>query len=163
MTKITAPRLRELLNYDAVTGVFTRRVGAGNAKAGDIAGSVNDDGYRLISVDRRRYAAHRLAWLFVHGEWPATLVDHQDGKRDANAIRNLRDATRRFNAENQREPHRNSTSGFLGVTRHKQCDRWQATIRVAGKAKHLGLFTTPEAAHEAYLKAKRELHEGCTL
>ena len=49
--KLTAERLRERLHYDAGTGVFTRRVGSGHARTGEMAGSVHRTGYVRISID----------------------------------------------------------------------------------------------------------------
>jgi hypothetical protein len=40
---------------------------------------------------------------------------------------------------------------------------WRARIQVNGKGVHLGMFATPDEAHEAYLIAKRKLHEGCAI
>ena len=63
--KLTAGRLRELLHYEPETGAFTRRVGSGHARAGDMAGSVHRTGYVRISIDGGKYTAHHLAWLYV--------------------------------------------------------------------------------------------------
>jgi hypothetical protein len=78
MTELTAERLRELLNYDPDTGVFTWRVRPVHShRVGDIAGSVRTTrGYRLIGVAGRVYKAHRLAWLYMMGEWPKDQIDH---------------------------------------------------------------------------------------
>ena len=67
--ELTAERLRELLLYDPETGVFTRRIGAGSARAGVLAGSAHIEYYRAIHVDGRSYLAHRLAWLYRRKLW----------------------------------------------------------------------------------------------
>lgn len=162
---LTAQRLRELLHYDPETGVFTRRVRTANAiRAGDVTGCRNTIGYLVISVLNRRYLAHRLAWLYAHGEWPVADIDHINGVRQDNRIANLRDVSRSANIQNQRRPQTHGTSGFLGVTWSKQIKRWVAAITVpTNRRKHIGCFATAEEASAAYLEAKRKLHTGCTI
>ena len=158
----SADYLRSILAYDADTGVFTRLVQTGSSvKVGDVAGGKRPDGYIEISVLNRTYRAHRLAWLYVHGTWPVGHIDHLDGCRDNNTLRNLRDVTRSVNNQNQRLAHSDNTSGFLGATRHG--NRWRSQIMVGGKRRGLGSHDTPELAHAAYIDAKRRLHEGCTI
>ena len=107
------------------------------------------------------YYAHRIAWLLTTGAWPAGLVDHRDGQRAMNVFTNLRDATPRVNAENQRAARKDNTTGLLGVQR---CGtRFKTEIRVRGRSRHLGVFATPELAHATYLAAKRQFHTGCTI
>lgn len=152
------------LLYDPNSGVFTWiNPTANNVKAGSIAGSTNSHGYSHIKYDGNNYKAHRLAWYITHGRWPIGQIDHIDGNRLNNSIANLRDVSIIFNAQNQRSPHKRNTSGFIGVSWHKQNSKWQARIRFDGKIKYLGLFQTPKAAYDAYLTAKRKLHEGCTI
>jgi len=158
---ITQARLKSLLHYDPETGVFTniaRRIGI---VVGSVAGYLNCGGYRYIGVDRSYYAAHRLAWLYVHGAWPTNQIDHIDGNRSNNVLTNLREATHAENSQNQRKARADSSSGFLGVSQVRK--RWYARIVVHRKLRHLGAFDTPEEAHLAYLKAKRELHSTCTI
>lgn len=158
MTELTQSRLKELLHYDPDTGVFTRRVQTSSrAMIGDVAGSLLPDGYRRIMIDGGKHRAHRLAWLYMTGEWPTNQLDHMNGVRDDNRIANLREATNAENKQN-REISKNNRSGFMGVSWHKHTRKWVAHIQIAGSKKHLGLFTTPEAAHAAYLAAKADLH-----
>ena len=159
---ITQARLHELLSYDPETGVMRWRVDrARTAKAGQIAGTRNDRGYISIAIDRKVYRAHRLAWLYIHGKWPNYEVDHIDGDRTNNRIKNLRDVKKSVNLQNQRHASANNKSGFLGVC--KRGNYWRAEICVNGKTRFLGSFATPEEAHQAYVNAKRGLHDGCTL
>jgi hypothetical protein len=156
---LTAERLRALLSYDPETGVFTRRVGRsggrGRAKAGQVAGFVRDrsKGYICICLDCRPYRAHRLAWLYMTGAWPTAQIDHIDGVRDNNRFANLREASNAENGWNGRR-HKDSTSGFKGVTRAGTA--WKAQIKVSGLFIYLGRFKTPEAAHAAYVAAAQE-------
>lgn len=156
---LTQQRLRELLLYDIETGLFTwRRAPSHFVKAGSVAGQVGANGYRVIGIDRKVYKAHRLAWLYVHGVWPATAIDHRFGLRDDNRIGELRQATRSENSQNLRGAYSNSSSGVLGVYWHAQTSKWQARIQVNGKAKSLGLFIDQDDASAAYVAAKTRLH-----
>lgn len=158
--ELTADRVRELLDYDPETGVLRWRVARGPKKAGSVAGTI-DKKYCVIKIDNRGYRAHRLAWLHTFGEWPDGVIDHRDGDGVTNALRNLRDVTRAVNNENQRRARADSRSGMLGVTVYG--DRFRARIRAAGKLRWLGIFDSADAAHAAYLSAKRQLHAGCTI
>lgn len=161
---ITAARLRELLDYNPDTGIFKWRVKRGPAKPGDTAGCLcKRNGYVVICVDRKLYGAHRLAWLHVHGEWPAGEIDHRFGRRSDNRIRLLRDASTTFNRENLRKPHRDSTSGYLGVSWSKARQKWVANICSQRKQRRLGFFDEPAEAHAAYIAEKRRIHAGNTL
>lgn len=161
---LTANRLRELLKYDSHTGIFTRRTDNGRGmKVGDIAGSKHPDGYIYIYVDGANYAAHRLAWLYVHGRWPVGDLDHKHGKSAGNGITNLREATKKMNMQNERGPRSTNVSGYLGVHWRKDRKKWVAQLMVNGKHRRFGSFSTPEEAHAAYLAAKRMYHSGCTI
>lgn len=142
-------RVLELLAYDPVTGGFTWRVSKGGwIIAGREAGSTDSHGHRQITIDGRAYLAHRLAWLIVHGVWPELDVDHRNGRGSDNKFRNLRSATRSLNGANAKLRHDNS-SGFKGVSKHGR--RWRAQIQVNKKKLLLGIFDTPEEAHQAYM------------
>lgn len=86
--KVTRDRLREVLSYDQRTGVFTWNESRGKARAGSEAGKLRDSG-RVIGIDGENHSAARLAWFWVHGEWPSRLLRFKDGNRDNNAIDNL--------------------------------------------------------------------------
>ena len=161
---LTQERLKELLSYDPETGVFIRLVALCNRiKVGDVAGNLDQYGYRCIMVDRKSYMAHRLAWLYVFGVWPVDQIDHINCIKDDNRIINLREATQSQNMQNQRKPQKNGTSGFLGVTFFKRRGKWAAYIQVKNKKNNLGYFPTPELAHKAYIEAKRFYHAFGTL
>lgn len=161
MSPLTVERLRELLHYDSETGVFTRRFSTGGKFAGSVCGAPQNQGYVQVMIDKGNHLAHRLAWLYVTGSWPAAHIDHIDGNRKNNAFSNLREADRKTNAQNIRKAHRDNKTGLLGVTAHRR--KFVANIFVDGCARRLGCFATAEEAHAAYLNAKREIHEGCTL
>lgn len=157
-------RLRALLAYDPETGIFTWLVNRGpNQTAGKPAGSPDEDGYLRIGIDRRRYRSHRLAWFYVHGEWPAMEIDHWDTDRTNNRIGNLRQATRTMNQENIRRSPAKKSNLPMGVVKLANEKNFRAQISVQGKKRALGFFPTPDEAHAAYLTAKRVLHAGCTI
>lgn len=164
---LTAQKLREVLNYDPETGIFTRKVRlAQRHQVGDRADfevtGGNLKGYRRVSLFSQRYLAHRLAWLYVYGKWPEQHIDHINGDRADNRIENLREADDQLNIENQRSARKDSSTGVLGVIPHPD-GRWRARIQVKGRGIHLGLFADQAEAHAAYVAAKRKYHKGCTI
>lgn len=162
---LTQERLKELLHYEPVTGQFTwsKRPSRSKITVGSTAGCRSGNGYLSIQLDGRIYLAHRLAWLYSFGAWPSLDVDHIDGVRANNSIGNLRQASKSTNAQNIRRAHIDSTSGVLGVWKGKGRNKWTSALKVDGKIHHIGNFGTSKEAEEAYLKAKRALHEGCTI
>lgn len=160
---ITADRVRELLHYDPATGEFSWRAPRRGVRPGK-TGNVRPDGYVRIGIDGVAYLAHRLAWLYVTGEWPAVEVDHIDGNPNNNKFANLRDVPADTNMQNMRKATRgNRSSGLLGVSYHARDRLWRARIYVDGRDRVLGYFKTKEAAHAVYLEAKRQHHAGCTI
>jgi hypothetical protein len=158
---LSAARLRELLVYDPLTGAFRWRVTRGRCRAGTVAGSATSDGYHRVMLDGEEHQAHRLAWLYMTGAEPAAEVDHIDGIKKNNVWTNLRDVPRQINSQNQRGPCRDSRAGLLGVCAKRE--KWQAQIGHEGTTRYLGVYATKEAAHNAYIAAKRSLHVGCTI
>ena len=157
---LTAERLREVLNYDPGTGVFTWLVTLSNrAQAGVMAGLISNGGCILIGIAGSKYQAHRLAWLYMTGEWPESQIDHRDNSRGNNRWENLRLATPRQNNRNMKK-RRDNTSGFKCVTRVQGSRKWRARIHLSGGREiHLGCFDTKEEAHAAYVDAA-EAHFG---
>lgn len=158
---ITLKRLKQALSFRATTGIFYWRISTSNrVSVGDKAGSVSC-GYIRMSIDGKDYLAHRLAWFYVYGEWPKMQIDHINGVRGDNRIKNLREATASINIQNQRNAQPHNKAGFLGV--YFDRGKYKAQIRANGSPRHLGRFITAEDAHRAYVIAKRRLHPGCTL
>ncbi len=154
----SADTVRCLLNYDDLTGVFTWKADRGRlAKKGSIAGCLRRNGYIEIVIHSRLYKAHRLAWLYVHGDIPTVYIDHINGVRSDNRIANLRLAS--F-CENQRNCKRKSTnsSGVKGVSWHARLKKWRARIYTHNKRLHLGLFTCLEEAEKAIQSARNQFH-----
>lgn len=154
---------KQLLSYNPETGIFTWKVSRGRRANNSIAGAINGRGYICIKIQSETYQAHRLAWLIVHGVWPNGDIDHINGLKIDNKITNLRDVTRSVNKQNTKKAYAGSSSGLLGVSWFKRTRKWQAQIYVNGGTKSLGLYANKEDAHQAYLLAKRRLHEGATI
>jgi hypothetical protein len=143
---LTHARLLEIVHYDPETGVFTRLTGVGSP----INVKPNQDGYLRAKIDGRTYMLHRIAWFYVTGEWPEQEIDHRNARPADNRFKNLREATASQNNANRRR-YMNSI-GFRGVR------PWgRKYIAKAGKT-YLGLFTTPEAAHAAYVEAAQAMY-----
>jgi hypothetical protein len=155
---LSAERLRELLDYDCETGVFTRRTrgpGLRRAKAGTHKNSARNH-YVVIGVDGRYYRAHNLAWLWMTGEWPSSLVDHADLDGCNNCWSNLRAASRSQNMSNRRS--RRASGIMKGVGKSGSAKTWKSSIKVDGESIYLGSFNCPAAAHFAYVVAADKLH-----
>lgn len=157
---LTQKRLKELLIYDERNGLFRWLVSMNNAvMAGEIAGSpIPPKMHWRISVDGKAYSAHRLAWLYIYGEWPEKSLDHANGNTGDNRISNLREATNSQNTANSKMRSDNK-SGFKGVHYHPATGKWRARIYCNKKAISLGLFDTPREAGEAYRVASLQVFE----
>lgn len=143
---ITQKRLKKLLKYDPDTGEFRWRIRRSNrAPKGSIAGCRDRYGYVVIRLDDMLYKAHRLAWLYCYGTWPAKNLDHINQTPDDNRIANLREADQHENNQNRRL-QRNSTSGATGVSLHKASQRWHARVYTREGCRSLGYYDTKEAA-----------------
>ena len=139
---VTQADLKDLFWLNLETGdPINRFRRAVNAPANAVAGCIDKiTGYRIITINRVNYLAHRLVWLWHTAEWPADEIDHINGDRLDNRIENLRVVTCQENHKNKKLPSTN-TSGVMGVCFHKQAQKWEAYIKVDGKKKYLGLFT----------------------
>lgn len=154
--RLTHERLREVLDYDPTTGIFTWKVGTARGRPGMQAGVLGgkNSGYRYLSIDARKYLAHRLAWFYVNGSWPGRNLDHVNGKPDDNRIANLREATPAQNSQNG--VRKVGKSGFRGV--RKKGNKFTATIIARNHRYHLGYFATAEEASAAYEAAQAKYH-----
>jgi hypothetical protein len=156
----SAERVRELFDYNSKSGVFTWKMRTSNRiRIGDRTGCTSTtDGYVYIRADGKLYQAHRLAWVWVHGEPPAQFIDHINGDRVDNRIDNLREATRAQNCHNKRMS-RVCASGVKGVCLHQKTGKWRAQIHANGKQHFLGLFDTVEAAAVAAKEGRERIHK----
>jgi hypothetical protein len=163
---ITPDRLREVVYYDPDSGSFTWHFTHGPARAGAAAALPNKgDRYKRICIDGRRYKAHRLAWMYVYGVWPAGFIDHINGDGLDNRIANLRDVNPKENIHNERRARANNkSSDLIGAWRTSNNPNiWTTKVVLRGKPHYVGNFASAEAAHAAYVELKRKLHALCTI
>jgi len=142
---LTQERLKEILHYDPLTGIFTWLVANSNRiNINDVAGSLKD-GYIRIKIDNEQYYAHRLAWLYVYGYFPEHQIDHKNGIENQNWISNLKEATPTCQNQN-RKVGTNNSSGFIGVGWNKDRKKWRSRIDIHGKQILIGIYNDPVSA-----------------
>ena len=152
---LTQAEVKELLRYEADTGLFYWLVERGSIQLGQVAGWRSGKApniYIIITINGYYYRAHRLAWFYVHGRWPLDQIDHIDGSGVNNCIGNLREATCSENLRNMRLTCRN-TSGVKGVFWDKERNAWLVRIRSNGRYRHVGRFANLACAATAYRDA----------
>jgi len=139
---ITQEELKRLLHYDPDTGVFVwlcnKRKSNEFGNAGTIANRRGKK-YIQISINFKKYYAHRLAWLYMHGSLPKNQIDHINGNGIDNMICNLREVTIIENRRNHRKYITNKT-GMTGACRDKRCGKWKTYIHLYGILKNIGYF-----------------------
>jgi hypothetical protein len=157
---ITQEELKEQLDYNPETGIFTWKKLPEKRPNNGIAGSLDNRGYTYIRINKKLYLAHRLAWLYVYGEWPQNNIDHINGIKYDNRIENLRDIPQRENCQNY-TIHRNGK--LVGCYFNKNAQKWQARIRVKGRLKHIGYYNTEQEAHQVYMNEVNKLNENPSI
>jgi hypothetical protein len=151
--KLTVERVRDLLDYDPITGRFYWTASRGGRYAGTEAGSLKETGYHVIGIDDKEYRAGRLAWFHYYGKWPTGLIRYINQNRADNSISNLKDATPHEINCTRRQPFKRRLP--RGVK--KNGNRFHAEIAHHGKTIYLGSFMTPEAAHERWKQEATKL------
>lgn len=155
--RLAHSRLTELLWLDVETGDFIRLKGQRGLRAGTVAGHKHKaTGYIQIRIDGYLYLAHRLAWFYCYGEWPAEELDHENNIKTDNRPCNLRLASRSQNSANKAK-QAPGTSEFKGVSWHPKGQKWQARVQIRKQTHYLGLFDDPIAAARAYDEKARDL------
>lgn len=148
--RISHERLKELLHYDPLTGIWRWRVHRQpNIIPGKIAG-FRQKSYIKITVNGRGYYAHILAWFYMTEQWPDDEIDHKNTVKNDNRRINLREATRAGNCQNSSLRYDNA-SGYKGVSFYRPTGKWVAQI--GGRSplpRRIGYFETKEEASEAY-------------
>jgi len=172
MKELNTDQVRELLDYDPETGIFTWRergphwfktenaCGTFNTRfVGRPAGSVSlkKNGYPriIIGVDGSQYRASRLAFLWMGEELPEQ-VDHEDRNSLNNAWKNLRRSSHRENTKNK-SMYSNNTSGYTGVSWNKTSGKWLAQVSDNGRLKNLGYFNCPHLAGRVVAEFRKTL------
>lgn len=143
--------IKEYLSYNPQTGDLVWLKSFGPVVSGDIAGSIDSKGYRVIRLKGKNMKAHRVAFFLKTGEWPKGQIDHDNLIKDDNRWVNLKDCTNLENMQN-RPNQKNNTSGFKGVTRRG--NRFQGLVQRFGKRVSVGYFDTAEEANAACVAAR---------
>ncbi len=136
------------MNYDPITGIFTK-------SNGRIVGSIcSHSGYVKVRVSGKTRYAHRVAWEYMTGEVPPNHIDHINGVKHDNRWCNLRLATCSENAMNRGSP-KNSSTTAKNVYRHR--NRWRVSIKCEGFY-YLESFETLEEALADAVEARKLMH-----
>ena len=141
------------LIYEPSTGYFYRKKSPSKK-----IGSLSKIGYIVFSYKRKVFYAHRVAWEMTHGLPPPKHIDHINRIKTDNRILNLRLADDLLNNRNRVNPNKNSSTGFIGVTKPNHTSKWAASITVNYKRVHIGYYDTAQQAHQAYIEAKKTYH-----
>lgn len=150
--------VKKLFYYDAESGMLIWRHGNGrNVKPWQEAKSKNGHGYRTAKINGKSYLVHRLAWLYVHGEFPTQVIDHKNKIRDDNRLCNLRSVTISDNCQNISVPSHNK-SGHIGVSWFKLGKCWTVYIKVNKKNKWLGYYKNIDAAIAARKDGEKQYY-----
>ena len=156
--------LREFLCYEPDTGLFRWKFSGRGTEANSVAGSLHSKGYIDVTINKKRFKGHRLAWALYYNQDPGEMqIDHIDKNKSNNKIINLRLASNRENGANS-GPQRNNKLGVKGICCEK--GKFKARIKSNGKNYHLGCYDTIEEASDVYCAAAEELygkfaHEEC--
>ena len=144
--------------FDYVDGELRRRNPTGTRhKSDSVAGSINNRGYVHVKINRKKYLAHRLIYLYHHGTMP-DFIDHIDGNKLNNRIENLRECTKSQNGFNMRM-NSNNTSGVKGVSWNEQRQKWVVHLRLNHKQKYFGGFKDFELAELVAIEARNKYHK----
>lgn len=156
---LTQEKLKNHLHYNPLNGLFTwiKPTYKSRVSIGSIAGNQAPDGYIIIKIFGQKYPAHRLAWFYMTGEWPANVIDHINCIRNDNVFSNIRLATYSENQHN-RNKFKSTKSGLIGAKYDISRKKYKADIRLGRKTIFLGRFDTAIEAHNAYITAKRKYH-----
>jgi hypothetical protein len=156
---ITREELLIYLRYEPSTGLFTWRAHPQRSRVGQLAGTTNKQGYVIITINKKLYKAHRLAFLFMTGEFPNSnlQVDHIDGVCDNNRWCNLRIATAAQNQHNSKIAINNST-GVKGVSFNKRTNKYAVDVRLNKQHNYLGEYATLDEASKVAKSARLQLH-----
>ena len=157
---LTQAYLKTLLNYNADTGIFTWLASGKGREASLRAGRKNTKDYIRITIEGVVYSAHRLAWLYMTGDWPSVQIDHKNLIKSDNRWSNIRLATKAQNQLNKTKISKKCASPYKGVTQYKNASGkcWKAECRLNGKKIYLGSFYSEEDAAVAYNQYASNIH-----
>ena len=159
--KASFERIRELFNYDFESGYLTWKIKLKHhhksIQVGSRVGWIDGD-YRRASIDGQQHLEHRIIWFWMTGEDDPTVeIDHKDRDGRNNKWTNLRQATPAQNQANKPRGNKPNKFGYkgIGIT---NSGKYFACISKNGKWTHLGVFFTPEEAHNKYCEEAKKLY-----
>ena len=127
-----------------------------NINVGDEAGSSNNEGYKVVLIDRKQYKIHRLIFCMFYGYFPE-FVDHIDGNPSNNDISNLRKCTKSQNQHNTKL-HKNNKTGVHGLSLNARNGKWLVQLQVDKRKKRVGEFEDFELAELVAIEARNKYH-----
>lgn len=142
---LTQTTVKERLLYNPDTGVFTNIKPIGGVKLHSTAGYLRKDGYCGIKILGKEYLVHRIAYLYMTGNFPTEQIDHINRIPSDNRWCNLRAVTQNENQIN-RPIQRNNSSGYKGVSYHKRDKIYQVSVGNNKKQLYLGSYESLEEA-----------------
>lgn len=126
-------------------------------RLGQKAGTVNSSGYVVVTINGKKYVAHRLIWL-MHGREEAPMIDHINGDKTDNRIENLRAADNSKNQMNSKAIRANNKSGYKGVSWCNTYQKWIGQVWKNGECHKIGRFDDKEQCAAAVSAARSALH-----
>lgn len=152
-----------LEKFDYLDGSLIWKKSQRGLLAGTKAGVIMKRGYVIVGVNSKRFYAHRLIWIWHFGEIKTEMVDHINGIRHDNRIKNLREATRSQNFQNKRISSLNK-SGIKGISFSKDKNLWEAKVQLNKKVVFCKCFESKEEAAIAYeIESKKHFGEFARL
>ena len=142
---MTNEQVRELFDYRDGSLYWRKRVNS-KVAAGSKAGTVNGQGYVVITLAGKKVQAHRLIWQW-HGMELPEQIDHVSGDRADNRLENLRAAKVRTD----------NASGVKNVSWCNTYSKWVVQILHRG-GKVTGRFRELEEAIEFAAAKRAEVH-----
>jgi len=116
--------------------------------------STNNDYFR-IKINGKSYRRGRLIFLYAYKRFPFPCIDHINGIKTDDRLKNLREAT--VTQNNWNHKFRKKTSNLpMGIKKNK--NRFVARISYNKKPINIGSFKTLEEAHQAYKLKRIELY-----
>lgn len=152
---LTQERLKEVLYYDIDTGIFKWKFNRRGVTKDQEAGCT-DDGYITIGIDKEKYYAHRLVWLYMYGYLPKKDIHHKDENPSNNRLNNLECLDRFFHVR-KNSLRSDNQSGVKGVNWSKHANMWRVNIGLNGKTKSFGYFKDFDEAVCHRLAAEQRL------
>jgi hypothetical protein len=148
--------LHKAVSYDPDTGEFSCLAPTGpRSVVGERIDALDDKGYRRVRLFGKKFFAHRLAWLYVTGNWPVDQIDHINLDKGDNRFSNLREANAYQNGYNSSAKNAQGLpKGVVPLPNGK----FYAHCRHEGKDHYLGTHDSVPAAKQARDSFAREFH-----